>query len=47
MRDVLFLYDDTEKYPNEIQLYDCFFDWGLQLIKGKKMLMSYFLQWNI
>ena len=36
MSDVLFLYDDTEKYPNEILLCDCFFDCGLQLIKGKK-----------
>ena len=36
MSDVLFLYNDIEKYPNEIQLCDCFFGCGLQLIKGKK-----------
>ena len=44
MSDVLFLYDDTEKYPNEILLCDCFFDCGLQLIKGKKKC-SY--MWNM
>ena len=33
---MLFLYNNIEKYPNEIQLCDCFFDCGLQLIKGKK-----------
>ena len=36
MSDVLFLYNHIEKYPNEIQLCDCFFGCGLQLIKGKK-----------
>ena len=36
MNDVLFLYNHIEKYPNEIQLCDCFFGCGLQLIKGKK-----------
>ena len=36
MSDVLFLYDDIKKHPNEIRLYDCFFDSGLQLIKSKK-----------
>ena len=41
MSDVLFLYDDTEKYPNEILLCDCFFDCGLQLIKGKKKMFVY------
>ena len=36
MSDVLFLFDDIEKYPNKTQLCDCFFDSGLQFIKGKK-----------
>ena len=40
--DVLFLYDDIEKYPNEIRLCDCFFDCGLQLIKGKKNVHELF-----
>ena len=29
MSEVLFLHDDTKKYPNEVRLYDCFFDDGL------------------
>ena len=33
---MLFFYADIEKYPNEIRLCDCFFDCGLQVIKGKK-----------
>ena len=36
MNGVLFLHDDTKKYPNEIRLCDCFFDYGLQLTKSKK-----------
>ena len=36
MSDVLFLYNNIEKYLNEIQLCDCFLDCDLQLIKGKK-----------
>ena len=36
MSEVLFLHDDTKKYPNEVRLYDCFFDDGLQLTKSKK-----------
>ena len=42
MSDVLFLYDDIEKYSNEIRLCDCFFDCVLQLIKGKKILDELF-----
>ena len=36
MNEVLFLHDDTKKYPNEVRFCDCFFDDGLQLTKGKK-----------
>ena len=36
MNEVLFLHDDTKKYPNEVWFCDCFFDDGLQLTKGKK-----------
>ena len=36
MSEVLFLDDDTKKYPNEVRLCDCFFDHGLQLTKIKK-----------
>ena len=42
MSDVLFLFDDIEKYPNETQLCDCFFDSGLQFIKGKKNINELF-----
>lgn len=33
MGDVLFLYDNPKKYPNEIRVCDCFFNYGLQLSK--------------
>ena len=39
---MLFLYDDIEKYLNEIRLCNCFFDCGLQLIKGKKNVHELF-----
>ena len=29
MSEVLLLHDDTKKYPNEVRLCDCFFDYGL------------------
>ena len=31
-----------KKYPNEIRLYDCFFGYGLQLVKGKKNVYELF-----
>ena len=36
MSEVLFLDDDTKKYPNEVRLCGCFFNHGLQLTKIKK-----------
>ena len=42
MSDVLFLYANIEKYPNEIRLCDCFSDCGLQVIKGKKRVDELF-----
>ena len=42
MSEVLFLHDDTKKYPNEVRLYDCFFDHGLQLTKSKKNIGELF-----
>ena len=39
---VLFLYDDIEKDPNLIWLCDCFFRYGLQLIKGIKNIDELF-----
>ena len=43
MTDVLFLFDKTEKYPIEIRFSDCFFDYGLQLIKSGKNVDELFL----
>ena len=34
--------DDTKKYPNEIRLCDCFFDYRLQLFKSKKNIEELF-----
>ena len=42
MNGVLFLHDDTKKYPNEIRLCDCFFDYRLQLFKSKKNIEELF-----
>ena len=36
MSDVLFLYDNSKKFLNEIRVCDYFFDYGLQLIKSEK-----------
>ena len=42
LSEVLFLHDDTKKYPNEVGLYDSFFDHGLQLTKSKKHVKELF-----
>ena len=42
MNGVLFLHDDTKKYPNEIRLCDCFFDYRLQLFKSEKNIEELF-----
>ena len=42
MSEMLFLHDDTKKYPNEVWLCDCFFDPGLQLTKNKKNVEELF-----
>ena len=46
MSDVLFLYNNTKKIPNEIRVCDCFFfvffDYGLQLIKSEKYVDELF-----
>ena len=42
MNGVLFQHDDTKKYPNEIRLCDCFFDYRLQLFKSKKNIEELF-----
>ena len=42
MSEMLFLHDDTKKYPNEVWLCDCFFDLGLQLTKNKKNVEELF-----
>ena len=42
MNEVLFLHNDRKKYPNEIRLCDCFFDFGLQLTKSKKNVEELF-----
>ena len=42
MNEVLFLHNDRKKYPNEIQLCDCFFDFGLQLTKSKQNIEELF-----
>ena len=42
MNEVLFLHNDRKKYPSEIRLCDCFFDFGLQLTKCKKNVEELF-----
>ena len=42
MNEVLFLHNNTKKYPNEIRLCDCFYDFGLQLTKSKKNVEELF-----
>ena len=42
MNEVLFLPDETKKYPNEIRVYDYFFDYGFQLFKSKKNVEEMF-----
>ena len=42
MNEVLFLHDETKKYPNEIRLCDCFFDYGFQLFKSEKNVEELF-----
>ena len=42
MNEVLFLHSSTKKYPNEIRLCDCFYDFGLQLTKSKKNVEELF-----
>ena len=43
MSEMLFLHDDTKKYPSKVRLCDCFFDHGLiKLIKSKKNVEKLF-----
>ena len=42
MNEILFLPDETKKYPNEIRVYDYFFDYGFQLFKSKKNVEEMF-----